>query len=125
MARRAPDPAPGLEIDGRYPIGRDPREMTRVELEALVHGKKPLLRVIRARCLDCCCYQESEVRKCTAVRCANWPYRMATDPFSDRKGNPDLGRTRRQASAIQSFGDDEAAAGTHEPEEVADATATL
>lgn len=58
---RQPDPPSGIELDGRFPIGRDPREMTRAELQALGHGKKPLLRVIRARCLDCCCYQESEV----------------------------------------------------------------
>lgn len=63
--------AGGLETEaGGLAIGRDPREMSRPELESLGHGEQP-----------------SEVRKCTAVRCANWPYRMGSDPFSDRKGN--------------------------------------
>lgn len=74
--------ATGLETEaGGLAIGRDPREMSRADLESLGHGKQPLLKVIRARCLDCCCEQPSEVRKCTATRCANWPYRMGTDPW--------------------------------------------
>ena len=30
---------------------------------------------IRARCLDCCCYQPAEVRKCPVKDCALRPYR--------------------------------------------------
>lgn len=79
-------------------VGRDPRRMSRDELTELGHDARPLLRVIRARCMDCCSEQESEVRKCTAVKCANWPYRMGTNPFSNRTGNPDaLAAIRRTA----------------------------
>jgi hypothetical protein len=60
--------------------GLDPRLMDRGLLAAL-HDPVPLLRAIRAKCLDCCCYQEAEVRRCTAVYCALWPYRMGTNPF--------------------------------------------
>lgn len=77
----APSAAIGLETEAGLAVGRDPREMTRAELESLGHGKQPLRKVIRARCLDCCCEQPSEVRKCTATRCANWPYRMGSDPW--------------------------------------------
>ena len=99
----------GFEPRGRFTIGRDPRAMTRVELEALGHGKQPLLRVIRRRCLDCCAQQQVEVRNCTAVRCANWPYRMGSDPFSDRAGNaPAL---RRKRPAMPGFGDENGATG--------------
>jgi hypothetical protein len=73
--------AAGLEKQNGWDVGRDPREMTRAELELLGHGKKPLLRAMRARCLDCCAGQPNEVRLCTAVHCPLWPYRMATDPW--------------------------------------------
>jgi len=71
----------GLEKQNGWDVGRDPREMTRAELELLGHGKKPLLRAMRARCLDCCADQPNEVRLCTQVHCALWPYRMGTDPW--------------------------------------------
>lgn len=56
--------------------GRDPSELTAEQFEAAGHVRAPLLRVIRAKCMDCCCQQQTEVRKCTAVACALWPYRM-------------------------------------------------
>jgi hypothetical protein len=37
--------------------------------------------VIRAKCIDCSGGSESEARKCTAIGCALWPYRMASNPF--------------------------------------------
>lgn len=35
-------------------------------------------KAIRQKCLDCCCWQMSEVRLCTATKCPLWPYRMGT-----------------------------------------------
>lgn len=62
-------------------IGRDPRRMSMAELNALGHQPSPMLKVIRAKCLDCSCGQVSEVRKCAAADCALWPYRMSANPF--------------------------------------------
>ena len=62
--------------------GRDPREIQRQELEAAGHRRRPLLKAIRAKCLDCCAGQPGEIKRCTAIGCALWPYRMATDPFA-------------------------------------------
>ncbi len=90
--------ATGLEAEAGSAIGRDPREMSRPELESLGHGKQPLLRVIRARCLDCCCEQPSEVRKCTATRCANWPYRMGTDPWRAEPSEAQREQARQMAA---------------------------
>lgn len=75
---------PGFEEgpDG-LPIGRDPREMTREELVELGHGRMSPMDVIRARCLDCCCDQPSEVRKCTAIKCPSWPFRMGKNPWRE------------------------------------------
>ena len=37
------------------------------------------------RCLDCCCGVASEVRKCTAVNCPSWAFRMGTNPFRAKR----------------------------------------
>lgn len=42
------------------------------------------LKAIRAKCLDCCVGQPSEVRKCTDEDCALFPYRFGHNP--SRKG---------------------------------------
>ena len=61
--------------------GKHPNEIFISEIKALGHNKRPLLKVIRANCLDCCCYQASEVRLCTCTTCNLFPYRMGTNPF--------------------------------------------
>lgn len=38
------------------------------------------IKSIRAKCLDCCCSQPSEVRLCPAENCPLWPYRMGKRP---------------------------------------------
>lgn len=63
-------------------IGADPREIGIDTLNDAGHKKRALLAVIRAKCIDCCNHQPSEVAKCTAVDCALWPYRMRTNPFA-------------------------------------------
>ena len=30
---------------------------------------------IKAKCLDCCCWQKNEVKLCSAVQCSLWKYR--------------------------------------------------
>ena len=87
----------GLEKQNGWDVGRDPREMTRAELELLGHGKKPLLRAIRARCLDCCADQPNEVRLCTVVHCPLWAYRMSTDPWRKEPSEAQREQGRRLA----------------------------
>jgi hypothetical protein len=77
--------------------GRDPSELPK-ELMLLAYTPAPLLKIIRDKCLDCCCYQPSEIRKCSSVGCALWPYRIGRNPFSNRKGNPaSLAKSRPDA----------------------------
>ncbi len=38
------------------------------------------MRAIRAKCLDCCCWQPSEVRLCTTKQCPLYSYRMGHRP---------------------------------------------
>jgi hypothetical protein len=68
----------------RHPSGETegllPREIAYATWENLGHTHKPLLRVLRDKSLDCS-HTDSEVAKCTATRCALWPYRMGTNPL--------------------------------------------
>lgn len=40
----------------------------------------PLLKAIRAKCLDCCCGQAAEVRLCFLPNCSLYPYRFGKLP---------------------------------------------
>lgn len=74
------EPGPGGQA-----IGRDPREMVPEDLHALGHQRKPVLQALRERCIDCCAGSSQEVRYCTAVACAAWPFRMGTDPWRAKR----------------------------------------
>jgi len=54
------------------------------------HHRRPLLKVIRAKCLDCCCGDRVEVKHCAVIHCDLHPYRMGKNPFFSRtpKDNP-------------------------------------
>jgi hypothetical protein len=36
-------------------------------------------RAIRLKCLDCCCGQQAEVRRCTLKTCPLWTYRLGKE----------------------------------------------
>jgi len=74
--------------------GLEPREMNRSLLAEIGHSQMPLLKVIRAKCLDCS-HTASEVRRCPAVDCSLWPYRMGTNPFRAERSEA------QKAAAIQ------------------------
>jgi hypothetical protein len=76
-------------------IGRDPREVS-PEILSIYHMETNPLRALRERCLDCCCGSASEVRKCSAVTCPSWPFRMGRNPFRKKSV---LSPERRQAAA--------------------------
>lgn len=48
---------------------------------SILSGNSTVLTALRARCLDCCCWQPREVSKCTAISCVSWPFRMGRNPF--------------------------------------------
>lgn len=45
-----------------------------------MHKFESPLKAIRAHCIDCCCGQIYEVRKCTAYNCNLWGFRMGHRP---------------------------------------------
>ena len=42
-------------------------------------------KAIRMKCLDCCCDQLAEVRKCPATNCPLWRYRMGKEENDELK----------------------------------------
>lgn len=42
--------------------------------ERITRGK-----AIRLKCLDCCCGNSAEVRRCPATKCPLWRYRMGSE----------------------------------------------
>jgi hypothetical protein len=50
-------------------------------LRALGHLPMPVLKAIRAKCLDCSGGMQSEVRECVVRDCALYPFRMGSNPW--------------------------------------------
>src|SRR5262245_43989997 len=61
-------------------VGKHPGDVPPDFLSLKFRAQNPL-KAIREKCLDCCCGNASEVRKCVAIDCPLWPYRMSTNPF--------------------------------------------
>jgi hypothetical protein len=89
--------------DGRR-IGRDPRKMGPDELRALGHAPMTPTAVIRAHCLDCCGGSSDEVRKCTAVRCPSWPFRVGTNPWRAPLSEAERARRRERIAVVKRAG---------------------
>ena len=71
----------GLKPRDGFDAGRDPRSMSPDELKQLGHARVSPLRALRLHCLDCCNESAQEVRLCTAVDCASWPFRLGKNPW--------------------------------------------
>lgn len=98
----------GLEQRGGFDVGRDPRCMRTDELEQLGHARVSPLRALRLKCLDCCNESAQEVRLCTAVDCASWPFRLGKNPWR-RKLDPQE-RAALQARLVPKGASESAAA---------------
>lgn len=83
-----------FEIDDGQLVGRVPAEVSPEILAEKFSAQNPL-KAIRARCLDCCAGDASEVRKCVATNCPAWPFRMGANPFRRRMRLTDDERRRR------------------------------
>lgn len=72
---------PGIEkLQNGETRGLDPRNLTEQQLAEIGHTRQPLLKALRAKCVDCS-HAQAEAARCTAVDCSLWPYRMGTNPF--------------------------------------------
>ena len=82
------------------PIGRDPRRMTQADLRALGHQSMSATAAIRSHCLDCCAGSADEVRKCMALKCPSWPWRMGVNPWRTRASERQREAARATAARI-------------------------
>jgi hypothetical protein len=73
-----------FQTDEGEMIGKHPGNVPSDFLSLKFRAQNPL-KAIREKCLDCCCGNASEVRKCVAVDCALWPFRMGTNPFRKKR----------------------------------------
>ena len=48
--------------------------------KAVEAGPSARKSAIRAKCLDCQCWQAAEVHNCQITACPLWPYRMGAKP---------------------------------------------
>ena len=71
----------GLELRHGQDVGRDPRDMTADELNALGHDRMGPLKALRLRCVDCSGGSVAEVWGCELVQCPAWPFRMGKNPW--------------------------------------------
>ncbi len=62
---------------------RENREivLSRADLRKLGHTHRSPTKAMRAFCVDCMGNQHAEVRRCTSIGCALWPYRLGRNPF--------------------------------------------
>ena len=42
-------------------------------------------KAIRLKCLDCCCGNSAEVRRCASVKCPLWRYRMGREENTEKR----------------------------------------
>jgi hypothetical protein len=82
-------------------VGRDPRQMGRIGLEAAGFEPMAPMAVIRAKCLDCA-GSAQEVKYCVAVNCPSWPYRMGGNPFRAERSAAQIEASRENAARMAS-----------------------
>lgn len=58
-------------------------------------------KAIRLKCLDCCCGQSAEIRRCPATECALWRYRMG------KEENDELRPVRKNPQKSDDFEDED------------------
>lgn len=76
------EPSP-VRADGVFQVGKLPGSIELRDLRALGHPERPK-SAIRAECRDCSGGSDTEIRKCVAIGCALWPFRMGVNPFHGR-----------------------------------------
>lgn len=73
------------------------------ELANGIYSKRALTKVIRLKCLDCCCGSADEVKKCTCEKtCFLHPFRFGKNPF--RTPMPEEQRELASKRAKEMFG---------------------
>jgi hypothetical protein len=71
----------------------DTNKEGKAELQAMGFEPVPILRAIRAKCLECSGGSHTEVADCLVKTCALYPFRMGRNPW-----RVEVSRSQREAS---------------------------
>jgi len=75
-----------VDNDAETEIGRHPDQVSKAEWQSLGDAAfRTFSAAIRANCLGCA-GNAAEVRKCVAVTCELWPFRLGRRPAALRRG---------------------------------------
>jgi hypothetical protein len=74
---------------------------TKAELQAMGFEPVPVLKAIRAKCLDCSCGSRSEVANCVVKTCALYPFRMGRNPWRVEVSESQREASRRNAARLK------------------------
>jgi hypothetical protein len=91
----------GLDArSGSESVARDPRKLKPDELSSLGHVPMTPLAALRLRCIDCCGGSADEVRKCVALSCPAWPFRMGANPWRAPLSDAEKARRRNLLARV-------------------------
>ena len=62
--------------------------------------KSELLKLVKAKCLDCCCDQPKEVALCPIERCPLYSVRLGKDPNKRKLSEAELEARRKGADKL-------------------------
>ncbi len=83
------------------PNNRDTIMETKAELHALGFEPVPVLKAIRAKCLDCSGGSHAEVADCLVKSCALYPFRMGRNPWREAVSESQREASRRNAAKLK------------------------
>ena len=47
--------------------------------------KKSMRKAVNAKCQDCMCWQQNEIKECPIITCPLWPYRPLKSPQKEQE----------------------------------------
>ena len=59
------------------------------------------VKVIRLKCLDCCCGSAKEVALCPAENCSLWPWRFGKNPYRGERTEAQKAAARESMRKLQ------------------------
>jgi hypothetical protein len=74
---------------------------TKADLQAMGFEPVPVLRAIRAKCLDCSGGSHAEVADCLVKTCALYPFRMGRNPWRVKASESQREASRRNAAKLK------------------------
>jgi hypothetical protein len=83
------------------PKNYDPTMETKADLQAMGFEPTPVLRAIRAKCLDCSGGSHAEIADCLVKTCALYPFRMGRNPWRVEASEAQREASRRNAAKLK------------------------